>query len=106
MRIITIKTKYIKTQHAFIPELYIEKMLFSSYLSALSARAMLSKHFGKMEIKHLKGGYGLYTRSKSYAVHNMRHHRKKVSRGTICRALHGGRTNSPIGIRFGSRGQH
>lgn len=95
MRIVTIKTKYVKTGHAFLPELYVEKMLFTSYLNALSARALLKKTFGKMEIKPIKGGYGLYTRSDSQTIHASRyHHRRRKNRG--------GRTNSPIGVRFGT----
>jgi hypothetical protein len=81
--------------HYFVPELYVEKMVFTSYTDALNARALLKKHFGKMEIKPILGGFGLYTRSDSSSIHMSRYHHRR-------RGSHGGRTNSPIGVRFGT----
>ena len=75
------------------------KILFHTYRQALSARADLTKYFGKMQIKRLKGGYGLYTRSDSNTIHRSRYYRNR-------RKNRGGTTNSPIGIRFGCRWQH
>jgi len=75
----------------------VTKILFGSYMQALYARADLRKYFGKMEIKRLKGGYGLYTRKNSLNTHFYRNRRRKTRSGP---------TNSPIGVRFGGRGQH
>ena len=78
----------------------VTKILFQRYMQAFHARADLKKYFGRMEIKKLKGGYGLYTRSDSHSIYASRYYRKRR------KMRRSGPTNSPIGIRFGCRGQH
>lgn len=78
MRITSLKTRWIYRNFSTIPSLqwYVEKLTFSTYVEALNARAMVKKYFGPMEIKEIKGGFALYTRSKS--VNPFSSHRRKV----------------------------
>ena len=85
MRIITLKTKWVSIgshkMGPYRPELYVEKMLFDTYKDALTARSMIRKHFGPMEIKRIKGGYALYTRTRShYSRPRSRYFRNRRSR--------------------------
>lgn len=69
MRIVTVKEKFVKHPgQQWFSEMYVEKLAFATYERAKRVRAMLRKYFGPMEIKRVKAGYALYTRSDYYGT--------------------------------------
>ena len=78
----------------------VVKLLWRNYLEATLARLQLQKQFGLMEIKHIKGGYALYTvtfrRDHSGQYKRLRRLQKAISQH---RCAHGDRDKFLVGTR-------